>query len=108
MRSDTQTRRLGIGSHESWIVPTPRPPGLRDFKGVIPLQAILKSVVDFLPLSRMGIASETQAEPTRRRRGELLFWVLVAKAAFAASTRSSSGGGPTDTDSAVITGCDAS
>jgi len=54
----------------------------------------------------MRIASETQAEPTRRRRGELLFWVLVAKAAFAASTQNSSGGGPTDTDSAAIIGCD--
>jgi len=32
--------------------------------------------------------------------------VLAAKAAFAASTQNSSGGGPTDTDSAAIIGCD--
>jgi hypothetical protein len=43
-------------------------------------------MVDVLPFSKMGIESETQAEPARRRRGELLIQVLVANAAFDTST----------------------
>jgi len=50
--------------------------------------------------------SETQAEPARRGRGGLLIGSAGRTLVFGASTRSTGGGGPTDTDSAANLGCD--
>jgi len=50
--------------------------------------------------------SETQAEPARRRRGGLLIESAGRTPVFGASTRSTGGGGPTDTDPAANFGCD--
>ena len=52
--------------------------------------------------------SETQAEPARRRRGGLLIEPAGRTLVFGTPARSTGGGGPTDTDSAALIGCDAS
>ena len=57
------------------------------------------------PKSR--IERQTQAETARRRRGGLLIGSAGRTLVFGVSTRSTGGGGPTDTDSAAIIDCDA-
>jgi len=52
------------------------------------------------------VESETQAELARRRRGGLLIEPAGRILVFGAPARSTGGGGPTDTDSAVNLGCD--
>jgi len=50
--------------------------------------------------------NETQAEPARRKRGGLLIEPAGRTLEFGVPARSTGGGGPTDTDSAVNLNCD--
>ena len=81
VRSDSETWRLGIRSHESWHVPTARPSSLLSFKDVVryfPVP-ISRRISRFLIVKT---ESEPQAEPTRRRRGELLIQMPTTNVAF--------------------------
>jgi len=57
---------------------------------------------------RSRIECQTQAETARRRCVGLLIGSAGRTLVFGVSTRSTGGGGPTDTDSAAIIDCDAS